>query len=114
MDKTMKAARLALDALPRCGARSRQTGAPCKNPGIGNGGRCRFHGGRAGRKLTHGKFSAASRKVIERINLFVMVLRWLHKEAGLPVPDGTALRPRLTAEKASRVLAEIRKERKRK
>lgn len=111
MDKDMNAARAALAALPRCGATSRQTGAPCKNPGMGNGGRCRFHGGRAGRKRTHGKFSAASRKIVERLYFFAWLLRALHKEAGLPVPDGTLFRPRMTAAKAWRILEEIREER---
>ena len=30
---------------PRCGAHSRTTGAPCRAPGIGRGGRCKLHGG---------------------------------------------------------------------
>jgi len=48
-------ARAVLSALPRCAATSRQTGEPCKNPGLGAGGRCRFHGGAsAGRPRTHG------------------------------------------------------------
>ncbi len=111
MDKKMTAARVALAALPRCGATSRQTGMPCKNPGTGNGGRCRFHGGRAGRKPTHGKFSAASRKLVERLNLFASVLRWKHKVAGQAVPDGAHFRPRVTAEKAIQILREIEEER---
>ena len=48
-------ARVALAALPRCAAIARQTGAPCKNPGLGAGGRCRFHGGAStGRPSSHG------------------------------------------------------------
>lgn len=37
----------ALEALarhPRCGAHSRRTGNPCRNPAMANG-RCRMHGG---------------------------------------------------------------------
>jgi hypothetical protein len=48
-----------------CGARSKSTGQPCKKPGVGAGGRCKFHGGMStgapgnqnARK--HGLFSAA-------------------------------------------------------
>lgn len=48
-------ARKALALLPRCAATSRQTGKPCKNPGLGAGGRCRFHGGASsGRPPIHG------------------------------------------------------------
>ena len=48
-------ARLVQAALPKCAATSRQTGEPCKNPGLGAGGRCRFHGGAStGRPPTHG------------------------------------------------------------
>ncbi len=43
-----------------CGARSKQAGEPCKNPGLENG-RCRFHGGLStGPKTEAGK--EASRK----------------------------------------------------
>ncbi len=113
MDKEMRAARAALAALPRCGATSRQTGQPCKNPGTGNGGRCRFHGGRAGRKPTHGKFSATSRKIAERLNLYALVLRLMHKDAGLPVPSSTFFRPRMSGAKALKILNEILEERRR-
>jgi glucans biosynthesis protein len=33
-------------AAPRCGARRRRDGQPCKGPAMPNG-RCRFHGGRS-------------------------------------------------------------------
>jgi len=56
--KPIELARQALAALPRCGAKSRQTGEPCKLPGTGAGGRCRFHGGRStGRPPIHGRFT---------------------------------------------------------
>jgi hypothetical protein len=32
------------NAAPRCGARSKRHGKPCKGPAMANG-RCRFHGG---------------------------------------------------------------------
>ena len=31
---------------PRCGAHSRRTGQPCRNPAMANG-RCRMHGGKS-------------------------------------------------------------------
>jgi hypothetical protein len=33
-------------AAPRCGARSKRTGEPCKGAAMANG-RCRFHGGKS-------------------------------------------------------------------
>jgi hypothetical protein len=42
----MHKARAALALHPRCGAHSRTTGQPCKNPSMTNG-RCRMHGGRS-------------------------------------------------------------------
>lgn len=43
-------------AAPRCGAFARTTGEPCKSPAMQNG-RCRMHGGKAGRKPIHGHYS---------------------------------------------------------
>jgi hypothetical protein len=45
MKHSLLKARIALAAKPRCTAMSRQTGEPCKLPGTGAGGKCRFHGG---------------------------------------------------------------------
>lgn len=42
----MHQAREALAAHPRCGAHSRTTGLPCRNPSMPNG-RCRMHGGKS-------------------------------------------------------------------
>lgn len=57
----MDKARAALAALPRCTAKSRQTGGQCKNPGLGAGGKCRFHGGAStGRPPTHGRLTKAN------------------------------------------------------
>ena len=53
--KSIIKAREVLAALPRCNALSRQTGVQCKNPGVGCGGKCRFHGGAStGRPTIHG------------------------------------------------------------
>ena len=42
----MHEARAALAVHPRCGAHSRTTGLPCRNPAMRNA-RCRMHGGRS-------------------------------------------------------------------
>ena len=60
------------NASPRCGARARTTGCPCRAPAMANG-RCRLHGGRStgprtpegmarmiAAKTTHGKYAGAS------------------------------------------------------
>ena len=61
MKPSMQKARAALDQLPRCGAYSRRSGEPCRNPVMANGkGRCRMHGGTStGRPPTHGKSTQA-------------------------------------------------------
>jgi hypothetical protein len=49
----------AMQSAPRCGAHARTTGQPCRSPAMKNG-RCRMHGGKAGRKRTHGRYSLAA------------------------------------------------------
>lgn len=46
----------ALRAAPRCGAHARTTGRPCQSPAMKNG-RCRMHGGKAGRKPVTGFYT---------------------------------------------------------
>ena len=46
-------------AAPRCGAYARTTGKPCAAPAMANK-RCRMHGGKAGRKPTHGRYTNAA------------------------------------------------------
>lgn len=56
MKHSLIKARAALAALPRCTATSRQTREPCKLPGSGGGGKCRFHGGAStGRSKVNGR-----------------------------------------------------------
>jgi hypothetical protein len=43
-----------------CGAKTRNGGAPCKGAAMANG-RCRMHGGKAGRPPTHGRYSVKHR-----------------------------------------------------
>ena len=52
----------AMQLAPRCGAHARTTGQPCRSPAMKNG-RCRMHGGKAGRRPTHGRYT---REAIER------------------------------------------------
>jgi hypothetical protein len=62
MKHSLLKARMALAAIPRCTAMSRQTGEPCKLPGTGAGGKCRFHGGAStGRPPTHGRNTEKAR-----------------------------------------------------
>lgn len=79
MDQVMKhsllKARAVLASLPRCTAKSRQTGEPCKLPGTGAGGKCRFHGGRStGRPPTHGLTTRTAKDQRDWIRLLLGLL----------------------------------------
>jgi hypothetical protein len=50
------------NAMPRCGARKRSDGEPCKNPGIEPSGRCRFHGGKTPRGKEWHRIQASAGK----------------------------------------------------
>lgn len=56
MVNPIQLARAALLLAPRCGAYARTTGEPCKGWAMANG-RCRMHGGNAGRPVTHGRYT---------------------------------------------------------
>lgn len=100
MKHSLLKARAVLAALPRCTATSRQTGEPCKLPGLGAGGKCRFHGGAStGRPSTHGR--TTKQAMLER--------DWLRLLLGLVVQtQGGATRffkpGRLSPERAQEVL----------
>ena len=77
MSNLMREARAALAFHPHCGAHARTTGAPCKGPAMANG-RCRMHGGNAGRKPTHGRYTKQAiqerremRELLRAIRAFV-------------------------------------------
>ena len=54
----------------RCGAKTR-SGTPCQNWGMENG-RCRMHGGKAGRPITHGRYSVKHRASLQaKMNEFL-------------------------------------------
>jgi hypothetical protein len=102
--KSTDVARHALAALPRCGAKSRQTGEPCKLAGTGNGGRCRFHGGRAGRKPTHGRRTQGAQRNTQLARLLCLCL---HSQIG---DNDTRPRFRLTGfdqDSVTRLLDEL-------
>lgn len=67
---------LAIDPLRRCGAHARTTGNPCRGPAMKNG-RCRMHGGKAGRKPTHGRYTreaVAERRAVRAMLRFLRAL----------------------------------------
>jgi hypothetical protein len=69
-------AREALAKLPRCNAKSRQTGEPCKLAGLGKGGKCRFHGGAStGRPITSGKNTKQALLAKDTIRLLLGVIK---------------------------------------
>ena len=68
----------AMQLAPRCGAHARTTGLPCRAPAMKNG-RCRMHGGKAGRKPTHGRYT---REAIERRREVRELIRLLRELVG--------------------------------
>ncbi len=107
----MQKARDALEHLPRCGAHSRRSGQPCRNPVMANGkGRCRMHGGKAtGRPPTHGKSTQAYLLQRDWVRLLLAVIA---HHAGHRVRQ---LRPTLmTAARAEEVLNAKLRDRKKK
>lgn len=61
---------------PRCGAHARTTGNPCRGPAMPNG-RCRMHGGKAGRKPTHGRYTKGAIAQRRRARMILRTLRAL-------------------------------------
>jgi hypothetical protein len=82
MHNPMHEARAALAQHPRCGAQSRTTGQPCRNPSMANG-RCRMHGGKStgaprGRKhwnFHHGLHTKEARQDRREARSQMLVLR---------------------------------------
>lgn len=70
---------LACHISPRCGAHSKRSGQPCRAPAMKNG-RCYMHGGKSGRKPTHGMYTKealAARKERQQARERLRVLRKL-------------------------------------
>jgi len=76
MGNAMQRANEALKMHPRCGAKARTTGQPCMGWAMANG-RCRMHGGKAGRKPTHGRYSKAAIERRQEVRELLRVLREL-------------------------------------
>ena len=74
MGNAMREARAALALLPRCGANARTTGQPCRGLAMKNG-RCRMHGGKAGRKPTHGRYTKAAIAERREVRAILRALR---------------------------------------
>jgi len=59
-----------------CGAHCRTTGEPCQSYPMPNG-RCRMHGGKAGRKPIHGRYTKAAIERRQEVRELLRVLREL-------------------------------------
>jgi hypothetical protein len=66
----------AMHLAPRCGAHARTTGQPCRSPAMKNG-RCRMHGGKAGRRPTHGRYTRDAMIRRREVRELIRVLGWL-------------------------------------
>ena len=66
-------------AARRRGAYARTTGQPCRGPAMPNG-RCRMHGGKAGRKPTHGRYTKAAIAERRTVREMLCLLRALAGE----------------------------------
>ncbi len=79
MKESMAKARATLATLPRCTAKSKQTQHQCKLPGLGAGGKCRFHGGRStGRPVIHGNETKEAQDLRDYAKLMVRLTLELH------------------------------------
>jgi hypothetical protein len=89
-DNPMAKPLAALASAPRCGARARSTGAPCRQPGIGAGGRCRWHGGKStGAPVKTGRCTKIAAANTERLR----ILLWLVQELNPTVEPSGWFRP---------------------
>jgi hypothetical protein len=80
---------LKANAAPRCGARSKRTGKPCRGAAMPNG-RCKLHGGKSTGPRTpeglersrranwkHGHFSREAKAERSRVRAAILALRYL-------------------------------------
>ena len=78
------------NAAPRCGARCKRTGKPCRAAAMPNG-RCKVHGGKSTGPRTpeglersrranwkHGRFSREAKAERSRVRAAILALRYLH------------------------------------
>jgi len=60
-----------LNGAKPCGARSKRTGKPCRQPAMQNG-RCRLHGGKStGRPITSGRWTKVAIQQRQDVNLLL-------------------------------------------
>ena len=64
-------------ASPRCGAHARTTGNPCRGPALRGKRRCRMHGGKAGRKPTHGRYTKTAIERRREVRAIIRAVREL-------------------------------------
>src|SRR5437016_11696652 len=100
---------LKANAAPRCGARSKRTGKPCRGAAMPNG-RCKLHGGKSTGPRTpeglerskranwkHGHFSREAKAERSRLRAAILVLRDLRdsilKAPSVPRSDTDHTRP---------------------
>ncbi len=81
-----KAIRPAFLDAPRCGARCKRTGLPCKAPAMVNG-RCRMHGGKSTgapkgnqNALKHGAYTAEFMEKRKKVQLLIRECKEFRKE----------------------------------
>lgn len=101
---------------PRCGARSKRTGEPCRAPACRGKRRCRFHGGKSTgprtpeglansrrARRTHGAYSVETRRYLER----------KRAEIRLFLAHGAAFRERILGDMAALIRLQQRERRER-
>jgi hypothetical protein len=76
-----------LNNAPRCQARSKRSGLPCKAPAVAGYRVCRMHGARGGApegtrngNYRHGQATNEGRRIIARINYLGRMLRHMRRE----------------------------------
>ena len=89
----MAKARGVLATLLRCASKSRQSGVQCKKPGLGAGGKSRFHeGASTGRPPTHERLTKANPLNRDWVKLLLGVLALEHPGFKVswfnPIEDG--------------------------
>ena len=64
-----------LQEHPRCRAHCRLSKKPCGQPAMRGRRVCRMHGGKAGRKPTHGRYTRAAVEARQELRVMLRLLR---------------------------------------
>src|SRR4029077_9803021 len=96
------------NAAPRCGARSKRTGKPCRGAAMPNG-RCKVHGGKSTGPRTpeglersrranwkHGHFSREAKAERSRVRAAILTLRYLRARSKAPAVSRSDTDPHRT------------------